>query len=40
MVAPFGYHPRGWHGSRGPGIPQMRRAEGEPLPDNLGELSE
>ena len=42
MVSPLGYHPRGWYGSRGPGIPQMRRAEGdtESLPENLGELSE
>ena len=42
MVAPLGYHPRAWYGSRGPGIPNMRRAEGdtEPLPENLGELSE
>ncbi len=42
MVAPLGYHPRAWYGSHGPGIPQMRRAEGdtEVLPENLGELSE
>ncbi|TDI26373.1 MAG: poly(3-hydroxybutyrate) depolymerase [Acidobacteria bacterium] len=42
MVAPLGYHPRGWYGSRGPGIPQMRRATDatESLPANLGELSE
>ena len=42
MVAPLGYHPRAWYGSYGPGIPQMRRAEGdtEVLPENLGELSE
>ena len=42
MVSPLGYHPRGWYGSRGPGIPRMRRAadDSEPLPDNLGELSE
>ncbi len=42
VASPLGYHPRGWYGSRGPGIPQMRRRDGdtEPLPDNLGELSE
>jgi predicted peptidase len=42
MVSPLGYHPRAWYGSRGPGIPQMRRAEGdtEALPENLGELGE
>ena len=42
VVAPLGYHARAWYGSRGPGIPQMRRAETdtEPLPENLGELSE
>ena len=43
MVSPLGYHPRAWYGSRGDGIPRMRRrAEGdtEALPENLGELSE
>ncbi|HIF22296.1 MAG: prolyl oligopeptidase family serine peptidase [bacterium] len=42
MVAPLGYHARAWYGSRGPGVPNMRRAEGdtETLPENLGELSE
>ena len=42
VVSPLGYHPRAWYGSRGPGIPNMRRTEGdtEPLPENLGELSE
>ncbi len=42
MVSPLGYHPRAWFGSRGSGIPQMRRADGdtEPLPPNLGALSE
>jgi len=42
MVAPLGYHPRAWYGSRGAGIPEMQRAEGdtEALPQNLGELSE
>ena len=42
MVAPLGYHARAWYGSRGSGIPQMRRAadDTEPLPENLGELSE
>ena len=39
MVAPLGYHPRGWYGSRGSGV-SGRRTEGEPLPGNLGELSE
>ena len=42
VVAPLGYHPRGWYGSRGPGLPRMRRPNGdtEPLPENLGALSE
>ena len=42
MVAPLGYHSRAWYGSRGTGIPNMRRADGdaEPLPANLGALSE
>src|SRR5688572_7745443 len=34
MASPLGYHPRGWYGSRGAGIPAgMSAAEGqEPLP--------
>jgi predicted peptidase len=42
MAAPLGYHPRGWYGSRGGGVPPgVTAAEGEaPLPANLGELSE
>jgi poly(3-hydroxybutyrate) depolymerase len=42
VVAPLGYHPRSWYGSRGAGIPQMRRADDDtaPLPENLGELGE
>ena len=42
MVAPLGYHPRAWYGSRGAGIPQRLRDAGntESLPKNLGELSE
>ena len=42
VVAPLGYHPRGWYGSRGPGLagnPQPA-APAEQLPANLGELSE
>jgi predicted peptidase len=39
MATPLGYHPRGWYGSRGGGIPPgVTAAEG--LPSNLGELSE
>ena len=40
MVAPLGYHPRAWYGSRGPGIPERAARDGETLPDNLGERSE
>jgi predicted peptidase len=42
MVTPLGYHPRGWYGSRGPGIPAgVTATEGQPpIPANLGELSE
>jgi poly(3-hydroxybutyrate) depolymerase/kynurenine formamidase len=40
VVAPLGYHPRGWYGSRGHGIPPGATQEGERLPANLGELSE
>ena len=41
VVAPLGYHPRGWYGSRGPGIPAGAAGNsGESLPENLGELSE
>lgn len=40
VVAPLGYHPRGWYGSRGHGIPGGAAREGERLPENLGELSE
>jgi pimeloyl-ACP methyl ester carboxylesterase len=42
MVAPLGYHPRAWYGSRGAGIPQRLRDAGgtESLPENLGALSE
>jgi predicted peptidase len=41
-VAPKGYHPRAWYGSRGPGIPRGAAREGEEgnLADNLGELGE
>jgi predicted peptidase len=42
VVSPLGYHPRGWYGSRGPGLggnPQPA-APAEQLPANLGELSE
>ena len=42
VVAPLGYHPRGWYGSRGPGLagnPQPA-APAEQLPADLGELSE
>jgi poly(3-hydroxybutyrate) depolymerase/kynurenine formamidase len=40
VVSPLGYHPRGWYGSRGHGIPGGAAREGERLPENLGELSE
>ena len=40
VVAPLGYHARGWYGSRGYGIPGGAAREGERLPENLGELSE
>jgi len=42
VVSPLGYHPRGWYGSRGPGLagnPQPA-APAEQLPANLGALSE
>ena len=41
-VAPKGYHPRAWYGSRGDGIPRGAAPEGEEgnLPENLGELGE
>ena len=42
VVSPLGYHPRGWYGSRGPGL--VGNAQPAPpaehLPANLGELSE
>lgn len=41
VAAPLGYHPRGWYGSRGPGIPAGATGDaGASLPSNLGELSE
>jgi poly(3-hydroxybutyrate) depolymerase len=42
VVSPLGYHPRGWYGSRGPGLAGNAQpaAPAEPLPANLGELSE
>jgi predicted peptidase len=42
VVAPLGYHPRGWYGSRGAGIPGGAVAAGQEgtVPENLGELSE
>jgi predicted peptidase len=40
MVTPLGYHPRGWYGSRGDGIPAGAARDGEELPPNLGALSE
>jgi predicted peptidase len=40
VVAPLGYHPRGWYGSRGYGIPAGAARGDEDLPENLGELSE
>jgi predicted peptidase len=41
-VAPKGYHPRAWYGSRGYGIPRGAAPEDElaDLPENLGELGE
>ena len=42
VVTPLGYHPRGWYGSRGSGIPGGAQAANsqDALPANLGELSE
>jgi poly(3-hydroxybutyrate) depolymerase len=41
VAAPLGYHPRGWYGSRGHGIPAGAATDAdEGLPENLGELSE
>jgi poly(3-hydroxybutyrate) depolymerase len=41
VAAPLGYHPRGWYGSRGYGIPAGAATDAEEaLPENLGELSE
>lgn len=40
VVAPLGYHSRGWYGSRGHGIPAGAARGSDSLPDNLGELSE
>lgn len=41
VASPLGYHPRGWYGSRGHGIPAGAAGDGdEALPANLGELSE
>jgi predicted peptidase len=42
VVSPLGYHPRGWYGSRGPGLAANAQpaAPAEQLPANLGELSE
>jgi predicted peptidase len=40
VVSPLGYHPRGWYGSRGPGLGGNKPGGEEPLPSNLGELSE
>jgi predicted peptidase len=42
VVAPLGYHPRGWYGSRGHGVPAGAATGGDAsdLPENLGELSE
>lgn len=42
VVAPLGYHPRGWYGSRGPGIPAGAVSAGDEgtVPENLGDLSE
>ena len=42
VVSPLGYHPRGWYGSRGYGVPAgaAGRDDAAPLPENLGRLSE
>jgi predicted peptidase len=42
VAAPLGYHPRGWYGARGYGIPAgaVPAGEEESVPSNLGELSE
>jgi dipeptidyl aminopeptidase/acylaminoacyl peptidase len=42
VVSPLGYHPRGWYGSRGPGLAgnSQPAPPAEQLPANLGELSE
>jgi dipeptidyl aminopeptidase/acylaminoacyl peptidase len=42
VVSPLGYHPRGWYGSRGPGLAGNAQPAppAEPLPANLGDLSE
>jgi predicted peptidase len=42
VVSPLGYHPRGWYGSRGPGLAGNAQPAhpAEQLPANLGELSE
>ena len=42
VVAPLGYHPRGWYGSRGYGNPAGggRGGAQSTLPENLGKLSE
>jgi dipeptidyl aminopeptidase/acylaminoacyl peptidase len=42
VVSPLGYHPSGWYGSRGYGIPGGAVAQGQEsaVPENLGELSE
>lgn len=41
VASPLGYHPRGWYGSRGSGIPAGAAGGGDvALPENLGELSE
>lgn len=42
VVAPLGYHPRAWYGSRGYGIPggAVRDGDEGTVPENLGELGE
>ncbi len=42
VVAPLGYHPRGWYGSRGYGIPAgaVPAGEEDTVPPDLGERSE